>query len=188
MSTFSADVTTLLEEACSGEPVLDEILPLVYDELCSLARTQRYRLGPFKMLDSTEVVHEAYLKLEGRDYTAWKDRRHFFRIVARVMRDILVDHARRQRADKRGGTAPHVSLDDLPPLPDVEIDDVLGIHELLERLEVIERRQARVVELRYFVGLTIKETAEVLEISPATVKRDWTSARAWLYRELRSEP
>ena len=192
MSTPSADVetdvTTLLEEARSGEPVLDKILPLVYDELCSLAQSQRYHLGPPELLDSTALVHEAYLKLEGRDYTAWKDRRHFFRIAARVMRDIVVDHARRQRADKRGGSAPHVSLDDAPPLPDVKVEDVLGVHDLIERLEAIEPRQARVVELRYFVGFTINETAEVLDISPATVKRDWRSARAWLYSELRDDP
>lgn len=188
MSTSSPDVTTLLEEARAGEPVLDELMPLIYDELRRLAHTQRRRLGPHKLLNTTALVHEAYLKLANRENATWEDRRHFFRIAARVMRDVIVDHARRQRAAKRGGTAPHVPLDDLPPLPDLEIEDVLGIDESLNRLEAIEPRQARVVELRYFVGLTIEETAEVLDISPATVKRDWRSARAWLYREIRDEP
>ena len=188
MSPSSSDGTTLLEEARSGEPVLDDLMPLIYDELRRLARTQRRRLGPHKLLNTTALVHEAYLKLAGRENTIWEDRRHFFRIAARIMRDILVDHARRQRAAKRGGTAPHVALDDLPPLPDLKVDDVLGIDESLDRLDAVEPRQARVVELRYFVGLTIEEAAEVLDVSPATVKRDWTSARAWLYRELRSEP
>ena len=188
MSTSPSDVTMLLEEAQAGEPVLDEILPLIYDELRRLARAQRRRLGASTMLNTTALVHEAYLKLVGRDHASWEDRRHFFRIAARAMRDIVVDHARRQQAAKRGGTAPHVPLDDLPPLPDLNIEDVLGINEALDRLEAVEPRQARVVELRYFVGLTIQETADVLGVSPATVKRDWRSARAWLYREIREEP
>ena len=187
MPASPSDVTTLLKEARAGEPVLDEIMPLVYDELRCLARAQRHRLGPYRTLNTTALVHEAYLKLVGRDHSGWEDRQHFFRIAARVMRDIVVDHARRRRAAKRGGTAPHVSLDDLPPLPAVKIDEVLWVHEFLDWLEDIEPRQARVVELRYFVGLTIEETAEVLAVSPATVKRDWTSARAWLYRELGDE-
>jgi RNA polymerase sigma factor (TIGR02999 family) len=183
----SPDVTTLLQESRAGEPVLDELLPLVYDELRRLARVQRARLRPYETLNTTALVHEAYLKLAGRNRASWTDRIHFFRIAARAMRDVLVDYARRQQAQKRGGDAPHVSLDDAPPLgglPDVEVDEVLAVNEALTRLETVDERQARVVELRYFVGLSIQETAEVLEVSPATVKRDWTSARAWLFREI----
>jgi RNA polymerase sigma factor (TIGR02999 family) len=181
----SGDVTVLLEQARSGNAVaLDALLPLIYDELHRLAHAQRQRQSAYNTLNTTALVHEAYLKLAGKDALSWQNRIHFFRVAARAMRDIVVDYARRQRAAKRGGTAPDLSLADLPPLPDMQTDEVLGLHDALDRLEVFDERQARIIELRYFVGLTIEETAEVLNLSPATVKRDWTTARAWLYREM----
>lgn len=187
MPSFSAgDVTVLLEQARSGDDAaLDALLPLLYDELHRLAHAQRHRLRPHETLNTTALVHEAYLKLAGKDKLTWENRIHFFRVAARAMRDIVVDYARRQQAAKRGGEKPDLSLDNLPPLPAVQADEVLGLHEALERLETFDERQARIVELRYFVGLTIEETAEVLDISPATVKRDWTTARAWLFKAIR---
>jgi RNA polymerase sigma factor (TIGR02999 family) len=187
MPASSPDVPTLLSEARDGAPVLDDLLPLMYDELRRLARAQRRRLRPYETLNTTALVHEAYLKLAGRDRRSWNDRMHFFRVAARAMRDVVVDYARRQQAAKRGGDAPHVSLGALPPLAAVEPEEVLALHEALGHLEAVDARQARVVELRYFVGLTIDEAAEVLSISPATVKRDWTSARAWLFRHIHAE-
>jgi len=178
-------VTRLLSEAAEGLPgAMDRLLPLVYDELRALARRQRHRNRPFETLGTTALVHEAFLKLAGWEGATWNDRVHFFRLASRVMRDVLVDYARRRHAAKRGGAGADVSLEELGDFPEIRDEEVLGVHEALERLERLDARQARVVELRYFVGLSVQETAEVLETSPATVKRDWTVARAWLRREL----
>ncbi len=188
-SSSSGDVTVLLEQALSGdEAALDTLLPLIYDELRRLAHAQRRRLRLHETLNTTALVHEAYLKLASKEELSWQSRIHFFRVAARAMRDIVVDYARQQQAAKRGGDTPDLSLDDLPPLPAVQADEVLGLHEALSRLEAFDERQARIVELRYFVGLTIEETGEVLDISPATVKRDWTSARAWLFHHMKTDP
>ena len=185
-----SEVSALLQKARSGEPVVDELVPLVYDELHRMARAQRRRLASHETLNTTAIVNEAYLKLACRDRDdrapeAWQDRIHFFRVAARVMRDVVVDYARRKQSAKRGAGAPHLSLQDVPALPDIQADEVLALHEALDHLERIDERQARVVELRYFVGLDIEETAQVLEVSATTIKRDWTSARAWLYRTIR---
>ena len=185
MASSSSNVTLLLEQARAGDAaVLDDLLPLIYDEMHRLARAQRRRLRPHETLNTTAIVHEAYLKLAGRDAASYQNRLHFFRVAARAMRDIVVDYARRKQAAKRGGGAPDLSLDDVPPLPDIDAKEVLALHDALDRLEALDERQARVVELRYFVGLTIAETAEVLDISPASVKRDWATARSWLFREM----
>ncbi|NBC19212.1 MAG: sigma-70 family RNA polymerase sigma factor [Bacteroidetes bacterium] len=185
MASSSSNVTLLLEQARAGDAaVLDDLLPLIYDELHRLARAQRRRLRPHETLNTTAIVHEAYLKLAGRDAASYQNRLHFFRVAARAMRDIVVDYARRKQAAKRGGDTPDLSLDDVPPLPDIDAKEVLALHDALDRLEALDARQARVVELRYFVGLTIAETAEVLDISPASVKRDWATARSWLFREI----
>lgn len=185
MASSSSNVTLLLEQARTGDAaVLDDLLPLIYDELHRLARAQRRRLRPHETLNTTAIVHEAYLKLAGRDAASYQNRLHFFRVAARAMRDIVVDYARRKQALKRGGGTPDLSLDDVPPLPDIDVKEVLALHDALDRLEALDERQARVVELRYFVGLTIAETAEVLDISPASVKRDWAMARSWLFREM----
>ncbi|MEM1115137.1 MAG: ECF-type sigma factor [Bacteroidota bacterium] len=185
------DVTTLLHRARDGDPdALDRLVPLVYDQLRRLAQGQRRRHGAAETVNTTALVHEAYAKLADREgVTAWADRQHFFRIAARAMRDVLVDYARAQQAAKRGGSQPDRSLSDLAAdalgaLPPLRIEEVLDLDGALDRLEALDAQQARLVELRYFTGLTIPEAAEILEMSPATAKRRWSVARAWLYREL----
>ena len=184
------DVTTLLHRARDGDAhALDQLVPLVYDQLRALARGQRRRQGASETVNTTALVHEAYAKLSGRD-AAWSDRRHFMNVAARAMRDVLVDHARAQQALKRGGPLPDRSLSDpaladaLGALPPLRIEEVLDLDDALDRLAALDAEQARLVELRYFTGMTIPEAAEVLGMSPATATRRWTVARAWLYREL----
>ena len=183
------DITVLLARAQDGDrAALDRLLPLVYDELRALAHRQRRRTGASETLNTTAVVHEAYAKLAGRTEAHYADRIHFFRVAGRVMRDVLVDYARAQRALKRGGGAPVVPLDVVGPVVDasggLRIDEVLSVDDALRQLEALDARQAQVVEYRYFAGLSVEETAEALSVSPATVKRDWTTARAWLHRAL----
>ena len=176
-------VTRLLAEAAAGRPgAMNELLPLVYSELRNIARRQRFRHRSYETLHTTALVHEAFLKLVGKEGAAWESRVHFLRSASRAMRDVLVDYARRQRAEKRGGGRPDRPLDD--DLPEINAAEVLEVNEALQRLEAQDSRQARIVELRYFVGLNVPETAQVLEISPATVKREWAVARAWLRREI----
>ena len=178
-------ITRLLSAWYGGDGVaLDELMERVYGELQMIAAGYLRNERPDHTLEVSALVHEAYLRLLDQRPPAWQNRLHFFRVAARAMRDIVVDYARRQQAAKRGGDVPDLSLDDLPALPNVQANEVLGLHDALERLEAFDERQARIVELRYFVGLTIEETAQVLDISPATVKRDWTTARAWLFREM----
>jgi len=163
---------------------MDRLLPVVYEELRRLAA--RYLKGerPGHTLQPTALAHEAYLRLVGQRESSWQGRSHFLGVAARAMRSVLVDHARRRKAIKRGGGQAPVPLDATlivaGSLP-VAFDD---LDRALDDLAKLSERQARVVELRYFAGLTIEETAEVLGISPVTVKRDWALARAWLYREL----
>ncbi|MEO0557548.1 MAG: ECF-type sigma factor [Bacteroidota bacterium] len=178
------DVTVLLDRAQAGEAeARDRLVALVYDELRLLARSQRGRHSGFATINTTALVHEAYEKLSRRD-RGWADRHHYFRVAARAMRDVLVDYARAQRTTKRGGGTKPLSYDDRWMVPDDRIDEVIGLDEALARLAELDARRAEIVELRYFVGLTIAEAAEVMGISEATVKRDWTVARAWLHREL----
>ena len=180
------DVTILLDRAQAGEvDARERLVALVYDELRSLARRQRGRHSGSATINTTALVHEAYEKLARRDQ-GWADRQHFFRVAARAMRDVLVDYARAQRTAKRGGGARDLSFDDRWMIPDDRIEEVLGLDEALARLAQLDARRSEIVELRYFVGLTIAEVAEVLGISEATVKRDWMVARAWLHRELRT--
>lgn len=179
-------VTRLLDAHRAGDTgALERLLPLVYDELHQLARSQRRRNASSPTLNTTALVHEAYLRLAGQD-DAWEGRRHFFRVAARAMRHILIDYARAQRADKRGGPDTPLSLDALGPfaLDDAQAETVLAVHEALERLAAFDARLAEIVELRYFGGFTIDETADALALSAATVKREWTTARAWLRAEL----
>ena len=180
----SSDVTELLVAAEAGSAhALDQVLPLVYDELKRLAASYLRSERAGHTLQTTGLVHEAYVKLVGQRQTSWQNRSHFFGIAAQAMRQILVDHARRRRAQKRdGGKA--VTLDENAAGVTADLDDILGVDEALERLAALDERQMRIVELRYFAGLSIEETAETLGISPATVKRDWLSAKAWLQREL----
>ena len=179
-----SDLTELLLAAQAGSPgAVDRLMPLVYDELKILAAGYLRAERADHTLQTTGLVHEAYLKLVDQRRTTWQNRAHFFGIAAQAMRRILVDHARRLRARKRDAGRP-ITLDDelAGSLPDS--DEVLAVDEALQRLAALDPRQARIVELRYFAGLSIEQTAEALEISPATVKRDWVSAKAWLQREL----
>jgi len=180
----TSDITELLLAAEAGTPgALERVLPVVYDELKLLAESVFRAERPDHTLQATALVHEAYLRLAGSAGLDWKNRRHFFGIAAQAMRQILVDHARRRSAGKRqGGQA--VTLDEHLVPATATPDDILGVDEALDRLKLVAPRAAQVVELRYFAGLSIEETAETLAISPATVKRDWLSARAWLQREL----
>jgi len=164
---------------------LDVLVPKLYAELRALAHAQRMRHGANETLNTTALLHEAYLKLSAPE-AAWESRQHFFRSAARVMRHVMVDHARRARSAKRGGTTPDLPLDEawMRPLP--EGLDLAALDEALTRLAVLDARQAEIVDLRFFVGLTIDETADVMGLSPATVKRDWTVARAWLYDAMKA--
>ncbi len=160
-------------------------MPLVYDELRRLARYYLQNERTDHTLQSTALVHEAYMRLAGGDAPHWQNRAHFFGIAAHVMRQILVEHARAHNAAKRGGPdACRLTLDDVFNLEQKTDVDIIALDVALTRLSQLDPQQSRIVELRFFTGLTIEDTSEVMGISPATVKRDWTSARAWLHREI----
>jgi RNA polymerase sigma factor (TIGR02999 family) len=167
-------------------PAAQELAPLVYDELRRLAAAYMRRERPGQTLQATALVHEAYLRLAGAG-TPWHDKRHFIGIAARSMRQILVERARARGAQKRWGGINRVSLTDALAVASDPESVLPSLDEALNRLEAIEPEQARIVELRYFAGLSIEEAAEALAMSPATLKRRWALARAWLFREL-SEP
>jgi RNA polymerase sigma factor (TIGR02999 family) len=184
-----ADATQLLLSwKGTNREVLDQLLPLVYDELRRLAHRHLRRERADHTLQTTALVHEAYLNLINQDQVRWQNRAHFFAIAARVMRRILLMHARKKQALKRGGGCAHVSIEDVPVVSTENPEEVIALDDALSRLEALDDRLARVVECRYFGGLTVKETAEALDVSPATVKRDWRTAKAWLYRALQDSP
>jgi RNA polymerase sigma factor (TIGR02999 family) len=179
------DVTNLLVSMRDGgASAVEAVMPLVYEELRRIARRQIEHERPGHTLSATALVHEAYLKLVHLDRMDWKSRAHFFAIAAQAMRRILVNHALAKKRQKRGGAALHVSLDGVDPAAPGREEEVLALHDAIERLAALEPRHGRIVEMRFFGGLTIDETAEALRVSPATVKRDWTLLRAWLRREL----
>jgi RNA polymerase sigma factor (TIGR02999 family) len=179
----SLDVTQLLERWSSGDrDALNALTPLVYQELRRVARRQMIKERANHTLESTALVHEAYLKLVGQKEARWQNRAHFFAVASEMARRILVDHAKARNAKKRGG--PKVSLEDAPEPAFQTDEDVIAIHDALEQLAKLDQRQARIVELRYFGGLSIEETAEVIGVSAPTVKRDWLVARAFLQRAL----
>jgi RNA polymerase sigma factor (TIGR02999 family) len=186
------DITRLLHEWRTGdEDALERLIPLVHRELHALASRYLSRERRDHTLQTTALVNEAYLKLAGQRDVEWQNRAHFFGIAAQIMRRILVDHARRDHRAKRGGGASHVPLEDHDPAsPPAAVDpaDAQTLDAALSRLEALDPQQGRVVELRYFGGMTIEETAEVMRLSTATVKREWTVARAWLYREITGSP
>jgi RNA polymerase sigma factor (TIGR02999 family) len=162
-------------------------MPLVYDELRRLARYYLRQERTDHTLQSTALVHEAYLRLAGGNAPQWQNRAHFFGVAAHLMRQILVEHARGHDAAKRGGSAIKLALDDAVALPRQIDVDVVALDKALNELSELDAQQSRIVELRFFGGLTIEDTSEVLRISPATVKRDWVTARAWLYRAMTGE-
>lgn len=180
-----SDVTRLLASLAHGDAhALEALMPVVYDELKRLAASQLRRERGDHTLGATALVHEAFLRLVDQRTVDWQGRAHFFGIAAQAMRRILVDHARRRTAGKRSRQQ-QITLDTAVPVAaDLEADEVLAVHEALERLGALDARQAQLVELRYFAGFTIEEAAGLLGISPATAKRDWALARAWLQREL----
>lgn len=187
MQRSGSDVTLLLARVREGNAeAADELAPLIYSELRRTAAAYMRRERRDHTLQATGLVHEAYMRLIGPQEGQWQNRAHFFATAARTMRQILVDYSRRHRAGKRGGDARKVDFDDqLRSAPD-RIEGVLAIDEILERLTRIDPRQSRVVELRFFGGLNVEETAEVMGVSPKTIKREWRSAKAWLHRELAS--
>jgi RNA polymerase sigma factor (TIGR02999 family) len=163
---------------------LNRLIPLVYDELRQFAHRYMNKRFAGQTLQTTALVNEAYLRMVGQDQVDWQNRTHFFAVCARVMRNLLVDRARSRQADKHGGGARRVSLDEAAiVLPERQID-LLALDEALDRLAGIDPRKSQIVEMRYFGGMSVEETAEVLAVSPITVKREWLKARAWLYREL----
>ena len=165
----------------------EQILTALYQELRRQAGMLRARHRPFETLGATALVHEAYLKPSPKKNLSFDGPEQFCRIAARAMRDVLVDYARYKQAGKRGRGRADTPLAEMGELPDIRHEEILAVHEALERLETFDVRICRVVELRYFVGLTIPETARVLEVSPATVRRDWAAGRAWLHREIDRE-
>jgi len=176
------DVTMLLNAWSDGsQDALDELMPLVYQELRKLARSYLRAERPEHTLQPTALVNEAYLRLVDQRNVRWQNRRHFFGIAAQLMRRILVDHARQRQSEKRGGGEALIPFEDAKGVP-AKARDLVALDEALKDFATIDPRSAKIVELRQFGGLSIDETADVLEISPATVKRDWTLAKAWLRR------
>jgi RNA polymerase sigma factor (TIGR02999 family) len=182
---LSHNITHLLNEWSGGDRrALDRLTPLVYEELRHQAARYLRRERPGHTLQTTALIHEAYLRLVDAKDVHWESRTHFFAIAANLMRRILVDHARRRDADKRGGSQVQVQLNEALAVADATNVDLLAINEALDKLAVIDPQQARVVELRFFGGLSVEETAAALGVSPKTIKRDWSVARAWLRREI----
>jgi RNA polymerase sigma factor (TIGR02999 family) len=187
--TGSADVTELLQRWSNGDRgALDRVLPLVYEELRKIAARQLLGEHEGHSLDPTDLVHAVYLQLVDQRRATWLSRTHFYGVVAHMMRRILVDHARARLAAKRGATTVTVSLASLvddPVAQEMPVTDVISVDRALERLAARDAEHARIVELRFFAGLSIEETAHVMDRSPATIKRAWRLAKAWLFRELR---
>ncbi|HMV52052.1 MAG TPA: sigma-70 family RNA polymerase sigma factor [Blastocatellia bacterium] len=179
------EVTQLLRAWTRGEEgAKEELYQLVYDELRRLAHRYMSRENPGNTLQTTALVNDAYLKLADTKNLNWQNRAHFFAVSANIMRHILVDHARANRAERRGGDAQQVGLEDIIEIPQPLHKDVLALNDALDQLAKVDERKSQVVELRYFGGLSVEETAEVLKVSADTVMRDWRLAKAWLLREL----
>ncbi|HET6179675.1 MAG TPA: sigma-70 family RNA polymerase sigma factor [Candidatus Sulfotelmatobacter sp.] len=179
------DVTLLLNEVSRGnQKALAELIPAVYDELRRLAAYYLRRERSDHTLQATALVHEAYLRLVDQRHVDWKNRSHFLGVAAHLMRRVLLMHAREHRAAKRGGSAKKISLDETAIFSPAQADDLLILDELLNRLAILDAQQERIVEMRFFAGLSVEETADLMGISTATVKRDWAMAKAWLAREM----
>ena len=182
---MNSNVTLLLVDWRNGnQEALNQLMPLVYDELRGLAKHYMSREREGHTLQTNALVNEAYLRLANQQGVDWQNRAHYFAIAAQVMRHLLVDHARAKQYAKRGGGSQQVTLNEGSALVDESPIEVLALNEALDRLAVIDLRKSRIVELRYFGGLSSEETAEVLGVSEITVKREWLKAKAWLFREL----
>jgi len=181
------DVTRILNAVEQGEEkAANKLLPLVYEELRGLAARKLGRESDGQTLQATALVHEAYIRLIGEEAQNWTSRRHFFCAAAEAMRRILIDHARRKKSQKRGGNHQRIGLDDIAPLSEAScsVEDLTALDEALTRFSQEDSTKAEVVKLRYFAGLSIEQTAEILGISPTTTKLHWAYARAWLLREI----
>lgn len=182
------DVTVFLKAWSGGDrEAADTLMTLVYKEMRKLAASYLQRQRADHTLEPTALVHEAYLKLIDASQINWQDRAHFFAVAAQTMRNILVDHARAVAADKRGGDAHKIALDEAVGFSQKQDVDLIDLDEALKLLARQDELQSRIIELKFFGGLTNEETAEVLKISPATVKREWAMARAWLFRRMKAE-
>ena len=179
------EVTELLIEWSNGDKAaLDKLMPLIHEELRRLAHYYMSHERPGHTLQTTALVNEAYLRLVNREGVHWQNRAHFFAIAAQVMRTILVDHARSHAYAKRGGGAHKIELDEAMIVSRERAAEVVALDDALKELANLDPQQSRIVELRFFGGLTIEETAEVLDLSPATIKREWSTAKAWLYHQV----
>jgi RNA polymerase sigma factor (TIGR02999 family) len=187
MSPAQVDITALLSELTQGNrEAAEKLIPLIYDELKRLARGYMRRERADHTLQTTALVHEAYLKLIRQKVANWQSRAHFFGIAAQLMRRILVDYARGHLREKRGGAKIVLPLDEALVFSPEHSEELVKLDEALERLSKLDARQGRIVELRFFGGLSVEETSQLLDVSPKTVKRDWAVAKAWLHGELRS--
>lgn len=185
MTPSSSNVTQMLHDWSDGDrEVFDKLVPIVYEELRRQAARYLRRERPGHTLQTTALIHEAYIRLIDQKNVRWQNRAHFFAIAAQLMRRILVDHARSRQAAKRGGSDIKLPLEEAIIASEGREVDLVALDEALKRLAAIDPQQSRVVELRFFSGLNVEETAEVLEVSPRTVKRDWNVAKAWLRREI----
>lgn len=195
MPHSSPSVSLLLQELRAGnQSAFDDLLPQVYDELHRLASQQRNRWDGDETLNTTALVHEAYFRLADQSAPNWQNRAHFLSVAAAAMRQILIDYSKRKHAAKRGGHAPHVPLHDIEaalldagPTAEVRDEILIALDDALHRLDQVNHRQMRIVECRFFGGMTVDDTAEALNVSPATVKRGWSMAQAWLYRDLKAQ-
>lgn len=185
MSSSPIDVTLLLKELSEGnQDALAKLMPVVYEELRRLAAYYLRRERSDHTLQATALVHEAYLRLVDQRHVDWKNRNHFFGVAAQLMRRVLLMHAREHRAVKRGGGVQKISLEGVAVFSPSQGEELVFLDELLTRLAALDPQQARIVEFRFFAGLSVEEAAELMNISSATVKRDWAMAKAWLAREM----
>jgi RNA polymerase sigma-70 factor (ECF subfamily) len=185
MPTIPQGITQLLSRWSSGDKAaLDELIPLVYPELRRLARIFMGRENSGHTLQTSALINEAYLRLINQQDVDWQDRAHFFAVASQIMRHILVDHARSYRYSKRGGGTEHVPLDDVAIVCDERALELIALDDALTRLADIDARKSQIVELRFFGGLTVEETAEVMKLAPITIMREWRAAKAWLGREI----
>lgn len=177
--------TVVLQKFSEGKITSEELIPMIYDELHILAKSQRKKYSSAETLNTTALVHEAYIKMIDHSHQNWETRSHFFSVAAKAMRSILVDHARMHSAEKRGGDQKPLEYKDHLISDKNEAKELIELDEALTQLEKFAERQSKIIELRFFCGFSIEETAKIMAISPATVKRDWNMARSWLYREIK---
>jgi RNA polymerase sigma-70 factor, ECF subfamily len=188
MAASVSNVTELLESWREGDPsALHRLTPLIYGELRRIAHRYTQREAPGHTLQTTALVNEAYVRLAKQEKANWQDRKHFFAATAQVMRHILIDHARRRRYGKHGGDLQRIPLDDALQISEQRAAELIALDEALSELKELDARKHRVVEMRYFGGLSLEETATALDVSEMTVRRDWRAAKAWLYRRVNGE-